>query len=364
VLAVILVALWVASFFIPSGVYELDETGAPVPGSYRELPSCGDVEAGELCSDKSLAAQFGILWRAPPSGLYGVEDPETRLVGADTEGVLYGAAPIFLFVLAVGAFIATTMRTGAIDVAIKRLAIRFGNRPMLLVVVLMAVFALGGTTYGMWEETLGFYALLVPLVLALGYDRLVAVGIIALGAGTGTLASTVNPFATGVASDAAGISISNGLGPRLVLLFVLVPLAMGYVIWYGNRVRANPARSLAAPVGVGLAVGGGAASGAAGPVASPGSGAADVPALSSRQKVVLVIFGLAFATMIYGFIPWDDVWQNVFDTDYPLWTFGTFYLPEASTLFIVGAEPDGARRAPGRIDAGGGGLPDPSDVHR
>jgi uncharacterized ion transporter superfamily protein YfcC len=110
VLAVILVALWVASFFVPSGVYELDETGAPVPGSYRELPSCGDVEAGELCSDKSLAAQFGILWRAPPSGLYGVEDPETRLVGADTEGVLYGAAPIFLFVLAVGAFIATTMR--------------------------------------------------------------------------------------------------------------------------------------------------------------------------------------------------------------------------------------------------------------
>ena len=77
----------------------------------------------------------------------------------------------------------------------------------------MTVFAMGGTTYGMWEETLGFYALMVPLVLALGYDRLVAVGIIALGAGTGTLASTVNPFATGVASDAAGISISDGLGP-------------------------------------------------------------------------------------------------------------------------------------------------------
>jgi uncharacterized ion transporter superfamily protein YfcC len=324
VLALILVAVWVASFFIPSGVYELDEAGAPVPGTYRELPRCDEAAEDELCADKSLSAQFGLLWRAPPNGLYGIEDPSTRIVSADAEGVLYGAAPIFLFVLAVGAFITTTMRTGAIDVGIRRLAIRFGGRPTLLVVVLMTVFAIGGTTYGMWEETLGFYALLVPLALALGYDRMVAVGIIALGAGTGTLASTVNPFATGVASDAAGISISDGLAPRLVLWFVLVPLAIGYVLWYGSRVRADRARSLVAPV-----------AGGAPPVGATGDGEPDVPELTARQKLVLVIFGLTFATMIYGFVPWDGVWRNVFDTDYPVWTFGTFYLPEAAVLFIV-----------------------------
>lgn len=105
VLALILVAVWLASFFIPSGVYELDESGAPVPGTYRELPRCDEAAADELCVDKSLSAQFGLLWRAPPNGLYGIEDPSTRIVAADTEGVLYGAAPIFLFVLAVGAFI-------------------------------------------------------------------------------------------------------------------------------------------------------------------------------------------------------------------------------------------------------------------
>ena len=98
----------------------------------------------------------------------------------------------------------------------------------------------------MWEETLGFFALLVPLVLALGYDRMVAVSIIFLGAGTGVLASTVNPFATGVASDAAGISISDGLGLRVVMLVVLVPVAIGYVLWYGRRVRKDPDRSLVA----------------------------------------------------------------------------------------------------------------------
>ena len=68
-----------------------------------------------------------------------------------------------------------TMKTGAIETGIGRLALRFRHSPAMLVVVLMRVFALGGTTYGMWEETLGFFALLVPLALALGYDRMVAV---------------------------------------------------------------------------------------------------------------------------------------------------------------------------------------------
>ena len=132
------------------------------------------------------------------------------------------------------------MKTGAIQTGIGRLALRFRHSPALLVGVLMSVFALGGTTYGMWEETLGFFALLVPLALALGYDRMVAVSIIFLGAGTGVLASTVNPFATGVASDAAGIGISDGLGLRVLMLVVLVPIAIAYVLWYGKRVRNRP----------------------------------------------------------------------------------------------------------------------------
>ena len=107
--------------------------------------------------------------------------------GCNDPGFLYGSAQIFLFVLAVGAFITMAMNTGAIEAGIGRLALRFRTSPILLVVVLMSVFALGGTTYGMWEETLGFFALMVPLALALGYDRMVAVGIIFLGAGTGVL---------------------------------------------------------------------------------------------------------------------------------------------------------------------------------
>ena len=323
VLTIVLLVVWIASFFIPAGVYENDpETGGPIPGSYHELPNCDDAVEGELCSNRSLSHQFGLLWRATPNGLYGVESVTTRQVSADEEGFLYGSAQIFLFVLAVGAFITMTMKTGAIETGIKRLALRFRRSPALLVAVLMSVFALGGTTYGMWEETLGFFVLLVPLTLALGYDRMVAVAIIFLGAGTGVLASTVNPFATGVASDAAGISISDGIGVRILMLLVLVPVAIGYVLWYGNRVRKDSSHSLlpAEPAGlvdVGVDE--------------------DVPELTRSQKWVLVVFGLAFATLIYGFIPWDDVWDNLFDAEFSLWTFNSFYFTEASMLFIVGA---------------------------
>jgi uncharacterized ion transporter superfamily protein YfcC len=327
VLAIVLGVVWVASFFIPAGVYDNDpETGGPVPGSYHELPNCDNAPAGELCSNKSLSHQFGLLWRAPPNGLYGVESASTRQVSADEEGFLYGSAQIFLFVLAVGAFITMTMKTGAIETGIKRLALRFRSSPALLVAVLMSVFALGGTTYGMWEETLGFFVLLVPLTLALGYDRMVAVAIIFLGAGTGVLASTVNPFATGVASDAAGISISDGIGVRLLMFVVLVPVAIAYVLWYGRRVRADASASRLTGEPAVVVAG-------AGDIGEFD----DVPELSRKQKWILVVFGLAFATLVYGFIPWNDVWQNIFDRDFPLWTFSSFYFTEAATLFIVGA---------------------------
>src|SRR3954469_7605918 len=111
VLALILGLVWVASFFIPSGRYQLDPgTRRPVPGTYTELPGCDEAAEGQPCVDKSPLAQFRLLWTATPNGLYGGESPVGR-VGADELGFLYGSAQIFLFVLAVGAFITMTMKT-------------------------------------------------------------------------------------------------------------------------------------------------------------------------------------------------------------------------------------------------------------
>ena len=353
VLFLVLLLVWVAAFFVPAGKYKTDATGSPIPGTYHELPSCSAVAAGgagaltvpspgetgtapadaqqapnakvtpnpgENCVDTSFTYRFKQLWDAPPNGLYGVEGPNGT-VGPWEGGFLYGSAAIFLFVLAVGAFITVTMKTEAIQTGIGRLALRFRSSGYVLIAILMTIFAIGGTTYGMWEETLGFFVLLVPLALALNYDRIVAASIIFLGAGAGVIGSTVNPFSTGVASDAAGVSIGQGMGLRIALWLVVVALGIGYVIWYARRVNRDPAKSI---VGV-----------SASDAADAQKLVGDVPRLTGRQTVVLILFGLTFLTMIYGFIPWNDLWHEGFGKNFPLPTFADFYFPEAAALFLV-----------------------------
>jgi uncharacterized ion transporter superfamily protein YfcC len=353
VLAAVLLLVWIASFFIPAGRYKTNATtGAPIPGTYHELPSCSAVLAGGTalvvdspgetgtapadaqsapgakvtpdpgvnCVDTAFTYRFKQLWNAPPNGLYGVE-ASNGFVGPWEVGILYGSAAIFFFVLAVGAFITVTMKTQAIQTGIGRLALRFRNSGFILIALLMTVFALGGTSYGMWEETLGFFVLLVPLALALNYDRMVAAAIIFLGAGSGVIGSTVNPFATGVASDAAGTSIGDGIGLRIALWITVVSLAIGYVIWYARRIHSDPGKSV---VGVSAA-----------DAAEAQSLVDDVPKLTTRQLVVLVLFIGTFLLMIYGFIPWNDLWQEGFGKNFPLPTFSDFYFPEAAGLFLV-----------------------------
>jgi uncharacterized ion transporter superfamily protein YfcC len=351
VLFLVLLLVWIASFFVPAGTYKTDANGSPVPGTYHKLPSCSapvatspDLDApsptesgqapadaaaapgatygesGLPCVDTAFTFRFKQLWDSAPNGLYGVENGK-GFVGPWEEGFLYGSAAIFLFVLAVGAFITVTMKTEAIQTGIGRLALRFKSSGYVLIAILMCVFALGGTSYGMWEETLGFFVLLVPLTLALGYDRMVAAAIIFLGAGTGVIGSTVNPFSTGVASDAAGVSIGDGIGLRIALLVVLLALAIGYVIWYARRITEHPEKSV---VGV-----------SATDAEDAQKLISDVPALTGRQKLILVLFAGTFLLMIYGFIPWNDLWQEGFGHNFPLPTFADFYFPEAATLFLI-----------------------------
>jgi uncharacterized ion transporter superfamily protein YfcC len=320
VLAIVLVLVWIATFFVPAGRYALNATGGPIPGTYHELANCSVAPAGAPCVNTSLSFRFKQLWDATPNGLYGVEGA-TGLVAPAEAGFLYGSAAIFLFVLAVGAFITVTMKTMAIQTGIGRLALRFRHSGTILVAILMTVFAIGGTSYGMWEETLGFFVLLVPLTLALGYDRMVAASIIFLGAGSGVIGSTVNPFATGVASDAAGTSIGDGIGLRIALWAVLVALAIAYVVRYAHRVQQHPDKSV---VGVSAA-----------DAINAQQLIGDVPELTMRQKIVLALFGGTFALMIYGFIPWNSLWHEGFGHDFPLPTFTDFYFPEAAALFLV-----------------------------
>jgi uncharacterized ion transporter superfamily protein YfcC len=304
------VAVWALAFIIPSGTYQLKD-GAPVPGTYKQVPSPQDF--GQRVSD---------LFLSPVNGLYGVQDSKTSAVAADASGELFGAAGVFLFVLAIGAFITVMFATGALDRGIARLAHRMRDRGWLLIVAVMCVFSLLGSVEGMAEETLGFYGLIVPLMLALGYDRMTAVGVIIVGAGVGVMGSTVNPFSIGIASGFADTSIGDGIVLRVVMWIALSAVAIAYVVRYARKVHADPAKSL-----VGF---------------SPGdreqaveSTAAEPPPLTTRHKIVLASVVLTFAFMIFSIIPWSGIFSGP-DADPYSWELG-WWFPELTALFIVAA---------------------------
>jgi len=173
---------------------------------------------------------------------------------------------VFFFVLAIGAFITVTIKTGALDAGIGRVTSRFRQRGLLLIVILMVIFSLGGTTYGMAEETLGFYAIILPVIIGLGYDRLVGVGIIMVGAGiisgAGDFigAALIIAVARGVTTIMNNVSITDsvlhglesvvsGLPPgafAVVMYLVNIPLAFLVPSSSGHATLAMP---IMAPLG-------------------------------------------------------------------------------------------------------------------
>ena len=302
------IAVWLLAFVIPTGAYQTDaESGRPIPGSYE------GTDVGLSFGDRLME-----LFLAPINGLYGVINPD-GYIGPYESGELYGAAGVFLFVLAIGVFITMAMRTGAIDNGVARIAQRMSTRGTILIAVLMTLFSIGGTTEGMAEETLGFYALIIPLMLALGYDRMVAAATILVGAGVGVLASTVNPFATGVGSGAADISIGDGIALRFAMYVVLVPVGVWWVLRYARKVKADPTKSMVGAV--------------EGDDVLRAQGLRDVPKLTGREKTVLTLVGLTFAFMIYAIVPWAQVINGPDAASYA-WQLD-WYFPELAALFVV-----------------------------
>jgi uncharacterized ion transporter superfamily protein YfcC len=265
----LLIALVAAgTWLVPAGQYDRIQSEAlgkeiPVPGTYQQVDS----------NPQGVVDVF----LAPIAGFY---DPDS-----------YEAAAIdvALFVIIIGGFLGVVKKTGAIDTAISREMVTLKGHEKWMIPILMALFAVGGTTYGMAEESLAFYALLIPVMIAVGYDAVVVVGIILLGAGIGTLGSTINPFATVIAANAADIPFTQGIGLRFFILFSGWLACVIYVMRYAAKVRANPELSIVADHRADIEAQFG-----------KKTDAESVEKLTIAQKIVLVIFALTFAVMIWG----------------------------------------------------------------
>lgn len=260
------------------------------------------------------AGTYAYLNDAPVAGTYHTVAPSPQGAGAVLKAAFsgfYDAVDVCVFILMVGGFLGVVMRTGAVDAGVGRIIRRLGGREKWMIPILMLAFGLGGTTYGMWEETMAFYPLLIPVFLAAGYDAVVGISVILLGAGAGVISSTVNPFATGIAAGFAGVSLGDGILLRVLQWLVFESAAIWYVSAYAAKVKRDPSRSV---VGVG-----------AGKLQANMEEAVE---FTPRRKLIMVLFTAVFLVMIYGVIPFGEM-------GLPLPSLG-WWFPELSALFLAG----------------------------
>ncbi|UQY80326.1 YfcC family protein [Candidatus Hepatincola sp. Av] len=178
-------------------------------------------------------------YKAVPANPQGVKD----VLQSFAKGML-DASDIIVFLLIIGGAYGVVLETGALDTGFKKVITKLGNKDKLLIPMVLFLFAIGGTVTGMWEETLAFYMLIVPLVIAMGYDALVGAGAILIGAAIGNMSSITNPFSTGIASGIANVSLSDGMGIRCIMWVVAVAVAIIYVMLYATKVKKDPKKSL------------------------------------------------------------------------------------------------------------------------
>ena len=202
---------------------------------------------------------------------------------------IQGSIDLGLFILIIGGFLMVISATGAIDAGIARAVTRMKGKEHLMIPILMACFAGGGTVYGMAEETIPFYMLVIPVIIAAGYDALTGVAIVLVGSGIGVLGSTINPFATVIASDASGIPFTLGIGLRITILALSFLVSVYYVMRYAKKVKANPASSLVADMKT---------SNEKHFLEKQNGGNSDE--FTFKHKLILSLFVATFAVMIWG----------------------------------------------------------------
>lgn len=261
------------------------------------------------------------------------------------------ALPVCLFVMILGGFLGMMTETGALDNGIAVLVQKLKGNEIMLIPVLMLIFSLGGTTYGMCEETVPFYALLAATMMAAGFDPMVGAATVLLGAGCGCLGSTVNPFAVGAAVDAlTGVDIAVNqsiiIGLGAVLWIVTTAMSIVFVMNYAKKVKADKGSTILSMQELKAAE------------EAHGKAASEVHKevkLTGRQKGVLIAFAFTFVVMIVGFIPLADLSEGVanffdagavYDADGNAvvqgWSalitglpIGQWYFDEASTWFFL-----------------------------
>ena len=219
-----------------------------------------------------------------------------QILEAPVKGI-YDSIDIVFFILVIGGFMNVFNESGAMIKGLTALSYNMKGREAWLIIILSFLFSFAGASYGMAEEALVFYPVMVPLFLAAGYDLMVPVAVIYAGTSIGYLSSFTNPFSTIIASNAAGVNWTDGLYERIAMFVITTMVTIWYIVRYAKKVKANPEASLVYRTD--------------GAVISP------YPAidadnikdsdtrLTGKTKLLLLVFLFTFLTMIAGVVLFD-----------------------------------------------------------
>lgn len=323
-LFVVIILMAALTWVIPSGKYDVGPSPSDpdkemrISGTYREIPKVETVKDGD--EEKTTDVRQGAwdVFISPISGMAKNLD-------------------VIVFVMILGGFLGVVMKTGALDSMIGSLLKSMKGREIWLIPILMTLFAIGGTTYGMQEESVAFYALVIPVMLAAGYNAMTAVMVIVLGGGIGVLGSTINPFSTGVAARTADMPLSDVFPIQFTVLIIGLIAAIWFTMRYAKKVKAGEYKE----------------DDYGKPTVATTLDMKNVPAFTPARKWVMAVFGLTFLVMILSLIPWEDFGVTFFADTYN-WLLGLpvvgailgightlplgeWYFNEVSTLFLVSA---------------------------
>lgn len=268
----LMVIFAVLSWIVPSGSYQRQEVNG------REVTVAGTYEQSEKTYiDEETGDEVDLR-----QGVFDVLQAPTRGIQEAIE--------VVAFILIVGGSFQVITKTGAITSGMGRVVRRFKNKDILIIPIAMVLFALGGTSFGMAEETLPFFAIFMPIMMAMGFDSMTAFMVVFVGARTGYIASTINPFNVLIAQGILGIQGNPQLWLRMIAWVVLTAVAITWVVLYARRVKKNPESSITFEDDIAKKV----------------EFAADESALDAeftgRQKGVLAVFIAGMCLIIWGLV--------------------------------------------------------------
>lgn len=317
IVAIVLIFTAVLSYFVPQSVVN---------------PETGEIVFDAIFSDEGAILQgeglqpFG-LWDVLLGPIQGFQD----------------AADVGIGILVAGGFLSVMNYTGALEAGIGALLDKFKGG--ILIAIMTFAFAVLGTSFGFWEEIVAFVVVIVPTFVLAGYDVIVGLGVLFIGASIGNMSSLVNPFSTGAAVSAIGnpeLSIGSGIVLRLVIFAVLYVVGTAYLIRYANRVKDDKTNSVVHDVDS---------------IDTLTEEEGTLPEFTGRRKASVAVFIGIILLMIIGFIPWEELLgQRAFEivnapitflANIPVLgtligashisPFGTWYFNEFAFLFFAGS---------------------------